>query len=204
MARMREPMKILDLCCGHGLAAIGYHQIFKHAKITGVDVIDMSSSYPFNFIQSDAFSLDYEFISAFDLIHMSPPCQRYSKITPKRTRDNHPHLIPSALRLGYASGKPFVVENVPGSTQWLRPTCKLTVGGKERYFHANFEIEDRRWRGVDIMSNRYHSKRETFMSWGFDHDYGLGMRDLRQGIPPKMTMHIAMEFMAHKVSTWYS
>lgn len=38
-------MKILDLCCGSGLAAIGYKQIFTYADITGIDIEDMSSSY---------------------------------------------------------------------------------------------------------------------------------------------------------------
>src|SRR5687768_9098244 len=107
-------MRILDLCCGHGLASIGYKQIFPHADIVGVDIEDMSSSYPFKFWRFDAFTIDYDLLSWFDFIHISPPCQRYSKITPNRRRSAHPHLIPNALRLGYASGKPFVVENVPG------------------------------------------------------------------------------------------
>lgn len=191
-------MKILDLCCGAGIAAIGYSQVFKNASIVGIDIDDMSSSYPFEFIQADAFSVTYEFIQGFDFIHMSPPCQRYSKITPKRTRYSHPHLIPNALRLGYASGKPFVVENVPGSTQWLKPTCQLTVGGKVRYFHASFDVKNRAWDGYDIMSTWYSSKRDVFKSWGFDNAWysSIGMRDLRQGIPPLMTMHIGMSLMS--------
>jgi len=188
-------VRILDLCCGAGLASIGYKAIFPHAEIVGVDIEDMSSCYSFTFVRRDAFTLDYEFIQAFDFIHISPPCQRYSKITPKRTRNSHPHLIPNALRLGYSSGKPFVVENVPGSTQWLRPTCELHVGGKTRFFHANFDIENRAWEGSDIMSTRYSPKRDVFQSWGIPIEYNLGMRDIRQGIPPLMTMHIAMAFM---------
>lgn len=188
-------MKILDLCCGHGLAAIGYKCAFPHAEIHGWDVVDMSSSYPFNFHQGDAFALDYDYLSTFDLIHMSPPCQRYSKITPAKTRNSHPHLIPNALRLGYASGRPFVVENVPGSTQWLKPNCCLQLGGKTRFFHTSFDVENRQWHGYDIMSTRYSSKKAVFQSWGVPGSYNLGMRDLRQGIPPLMTMHIGMFFM---------
>lgn len=191
-------MKILDLCCGHGLAAIGYKQIFTSSEITGIDIEDMSSSYPFNFVLGDAFSIDYEFISSFDFIHISPPCQRYSKITPSRTRNSHPHLIPNALRLGYASGKPFVVENVPGSTAYLRPNCELRVGGKTRFFHASFPVENRAWEGENIMSTRYSSKRDVFASWGIPPLYSLGMRDIRQGIPPVMTMHIAMAYMRNR------
>lgn len=189
-------MRILDLCCGAGLASIGYAQIFPHAEITGVDIEDMSGCYPYSFIRMDAFKCDYEFISGFDFIHMSPPCQRYSKITPKRTRHTHPHLIPNALLLGYASGKPFAVENVPGSTAYLRPTCELMVGGKTRFFHTSFEVSNRQWDGFDIMSTRYSSKKDVFSSWGIPEVFNLGMRDIRQGIPPIMTMHIGISLMS--------
>jgi len=189
-------MKILDLCCGHGLAAIGYKKAFPDAQIVGVDIEDMSATYPFLFVQWDAFTITYNDLLPYDFIHMSPPCQRYSKITPKRFRDAHPHLIPNALRLGYASGKPFVVENVPGSTQWLKPNACLKLGGKTRFFHANFKIVDREWNGESIMSNRYSSKEKVFYSWGIPATYNLGMRELRQGIPPLMTEHIAKCWMS--------
>lgn len=190
-------MRILDLCCGAGLASIGYKQIFTHAEITGVDIEDMSSSYPFKFIQCDAFALTYDFIDGYDFIHISPPCQRYSKITPRRYRENHPHLIPNALLLGYASGKPFVVENVPGSTAYLRPNCELKLGGKTRFFHTSFAVENRGWDGNDIMSTRYSSKADVFRSWGIGDEYmALGMRGIRQGVPPIMTMHIAVSLMS--------
>lgn len=189
-------MMVLDLCCGNGLAAIGYKNAIPDATIVGIDIEDMSSSYPFIFWQGDAFAIDYLSLSNFDLIHISPPCQRYSKITPKRYRDSHPHLIPNALRLGYASGKPFVVENVPGSTQWLRPNCELRVGGKTRFFHTSFPVESKQWEGASIMSTRYSSKKDVFSSWGVPNSYKLGMRDLRQGIPPIMTMHIAHAYMS--------
>lgn len=197
MARMRGEMKILDLCCGNGLAAIGYKEIFPHAQIDGYDIEDMSKSYPFNFIQGDAFSIDYEKLSQYDLIHMSPPCQRYSKITPERTRYSHPHLIPNALLLGYASGKPFIVENVPGSTQWLKPNVELKLGGKTRFFHTTFDVENKEWGGASIMSSSYSSKDDVFSTWGIPPKYKtIGMRELRQGIPPLMTMHIAMSFLS--------
>lgn len=185
--------RVLDLCCGAGIAAIGYKVKWPDAHIVGWDIEDMSSHYPFEFRQGDAFSLDYEYLSGFDFIHMSPPCQRYSKRTPQKTRNKHPHLIPNALALGYASGKPFVVENVPGSTQWLRPTCTLVCGGKVRHFHTNFKVPFREWPDVaNIMSNRYSSKERVFSSWGIPDEYKkLRMVDLRQGIPPIMTLYIA-------------
>lgn len=192
----RTKVKILDLCCGAGLASIGYKEIFPYARIFGVDIEDMSAVYPFKFVRMDAFSLNYETLEMFDFIHISPPCQRYSKITPKATRDSHPHLIPNALRLGYASGKPFVVENVPGSTQWLRPNCELKMGGKTRFFHANFPVDNHEWSGANIMSSSYSDKASVFRSWGIPSCYKLGMRDIRQGIPPVFTMHIAMSLLS--------
>lgn len=185
-------MRILDLCCGHGLAAIGYKKHWPDAQIVGWDILDLSGRYPFEFVRGDAFGVTYDYLETFDFIHISPPCQRYSKITPKKTRMCHPHLIPNALLLGYASGKPFVVENVPGSTQWLKPTVSLVAGGKVRHFHTNFPVEPRGWPHVfDIMSSSYSSKRDVYETWGIPHEYNLRMRDLRQGIPPIMTEHIA-------------
>lgn len=184
--------KILDLCCGHGLAAIGYKTQWPDAEIHGFDIEDMSSSYPFNFHRGDAFALDYEYLSKFDFVHISPPCQRYSKITPKRTRDSHPHLIPNALRMGYASGLPFVVENVPGSTAYLRPNLRLIAGGKTRFFHSNFFVPNHEWPDAkSIMSSSYSSKESVLKTWGIPDEYLVLMRNLRQGIPPKMTAHIA-------------
>lgn len=197
-----RPIKILDLCCGSGIAAIGYEMAFSDCKIVGWDIEDMSSQYPFEFNQGDAFALDYEYLAQFDLIHMSPPCQRYSKRTPKHTRQNHPHLIPNALLLGYSSGKPFVVENVPGSTAFLKPTACLITGGKTRFFHASFPVMNREWKDVkNIMSSSYSSKKDVFVSWGIPEKYWhLGMRDVRQGIPPLMTRHIGLSFMISQKS----
>jgi len=184
-------MKILDLCCGSGLAALGYKQAIPDAQITGWDIQDMSSCYPYLFHQGDAFALDYEYLEQFDFIHISPPCQAYSKATPKRTRAKHPRLIPNALRLCYASGKPFVVENVPGSTAELRPTVTLVAGQKIRHFHASFPIPAARFTGcLSILSDRYSSTKDIARSWGVPEHLYFKRKHIRQGIPPLMTRHI--------------
>lgn len=189
-------MKILDLCCGGGCASIGYKIAAPASDITGVDIADMSSCYPFNFIRADAFSLDYAFLSKFDFIHMSPPCQAYSKATPKTSRHKHPKLIKNALRLGYASGLPFVVENVPGSTAELRPTFTLTAGGKIRHFHANFNVSAANFdRCLSILSSSYSPTKLIAASWGVPDEYRVLRKHLRQGIPPLMTHHIMRSFL---------
>lgn len=135
-------MKMLDLCCGGGLAAAGYWLSGCFTEIVGIDKLDLSDRYPYDFIQGDAFALDYDFLSQFDFIHASPPCQWYSQLTPEWARDRHERLIPNAHRLLKAWGGPHVIENVGGSLLDLRPTMHLSgfdVGLpmlRNRYFHV--------------------------------------------------------------------
>lgn len=53
-------------------------------------------------------------IQDVDAIHASPPCQRYSRTRTIWNRE-HPDLLGSARELLERSGKPWVIENVPGA-----------------------------------------------------------------------------------------
>lgn len=134
--------KMLDLCCGGGLVGAGFWLSGCFTEIVGIDILDMSDRYPFDFIQGDAFALDYDFLAQFDFIHASPPCQAYSHLTPEWARDRHPRLIPNAHRMLKAWGGPHVIENVGGSQKDLRPNLRLSgfdVGlpmQRYRYFHV--------------------------------------------------------------------
>ena len=104
--------RILDLFCGAGGVAMGYHR--AGFKVVGVDV-DPQPNFPFEFIQADALALSASFIDEFDAIHASPMCQGYCWST-KRLRNNgkvYPDQIPATRELLVASGKPWVIENVP-------------------------------------------------------------------------------------------
>jgi DNA (cytosine-5)-methyltransferase 1 len=104
-------MRLLDLFCCEGGAAMGYHR--AGFEVVGVD-INPQPRYPFEFHQGDAL----EFLAAhgheFDVIHASPPCQAYS-ITKHSHNVEHVELIEPTRALLVASGKPYVMENVVGA-----------------------------------------------------------------------------------------
>lgn len=110
--------RLLDLYCGGGGAAKGYHA-------AGFDVIGIDNrpqpNYPFEFLQMDAVdALRNEMATPnwwglFDVIHASPPCPRYSSITPAANREDHPDLVGPTRELLKATGLPWVMENVVGA-----------------------------------------------------------------------------------------
>ena len=114
-------MRLLDLFCGAGGAAMGYHRA-GFAEIVGVD-INPQPRYPFEFVQSDWESALATIPGMWGdepyAIHASPPCQRYSTMTAKWGRqENHPDLVQpvqEALDAFAEDGTPFVIENVSGA-----------------------------------------------------------------------------------------
>lgn len=107
-------MKLLDLFCGAGGCSVGYHRA-GFTEIVGVDVRPMPR-YPFTFVQGDALEYLAEHGHEFDAIHASPPCQRYSAMTTaSKNREQHPDLVAPTRDLLTSIGKPWVMENVPGS-----------------------------------------------------------------------------------------
>jgi DNA (cytosine-5)-methyltransferase 1 len=111
---MDTAMRILDLFCGAGGAAMGYHQALPSAQIVGIDN-QAQPNYPFEFIQADALTPPVD-LSSFDLIHASPPCQAYSiagRAFPVLRDGRYPDLIPAVRNL--IGHLPHVIENVPGA-----------------------------------------------------------------------------------------
>lgn len=138
-------MKLLDLFCGAGGAAMGYYRA-GFTEIVGVDV-SPQPRYPFTFVQADA--LDYlRTVSkrgcAFDAVHASPPCQRYTVANNIHQRPDHPDLIAPTRRALQGLCRPYVIENVPRAPLH-RPVCvcgrALGCGVKRhRLFESNVPL----------------------------------------------------------------
>ena len=110
-------MRLLDLFCGAGGAAVGYHQA-GFDDIVGIDNVSQPN-YPFTFIQADALDfldamIDGQEDIGYDLIHASPPCPLLSAATTK-SRDRHVNLVSPTRQLIELLDRPWVMENVPNA-----------------------------------------------------------------------------------------
>jgi len=135
-------MKLLDLYCGAGGASAGYS--YAGFEIVGIDKF-RQKRYPFEFIQMDALEVTPSFLAGFDVIHASPPCQKYSDLQ-KRTGLEYPDLIEPTRQILQASGKPYIIENVdtaPLENPVMlcgRMFSELRVY-RHRLFESNMEFE---------------------------------------------------------------
>lgn len=128
--------RLLDLFCGAGGAAMGYHR--AGFEVVGVD-LNPQPRYPFEFHQADALTFD---IDGFDVIHASPPCQRYSTATAHPER--HPDLLGQVRDRLAASGVPWIIENVPGAPIRRDITLCGSMFGllvrRHRHFESNVPL----------------------------------------------------------------
>lgn len=142
-AYVRRP-RLLDLFCGAGGAAMGYHR--AGFEVVGVD-IKPQPHYPFEFVQCDALSGS---LAGFDAIHASPPCQFATTLRALHPSKEYVNLIPQTKALLEASGLPYVIENVPQAAAWLAEPITLCgtmfglgIEGAELRRHRVFEIHPR-------------------------------------------------------------
>ena len=109
----RKQPRILDLFCCEGGAGMGYHR--AGFEVVGVDIAPQPR-YPFAFHQADAIAylaglIESGEIRQFDAIHASPPCQEYSTLKSRKTRQ-YPDLLAPMRQMLIASGLPWIMENV--------------------------------------------------------------------------------------------
>lgn len=138
-------MRILDLFCGGGGAAMGLHR--AGFDVVGVD-INRQPNYPFKFIKADIMDFDVVlFAEEFDAIWASPPCQAYSVgTTAPGAREKHPELVEPVREMLVDSGLPYIIENVPGAPlrDYIR-LCGEMFGLRvirHRHFETNFQLPE--------------------------------------------------------------
>jgi DNA (cytosine-5)-methyltransferase 1 len=90
---------------------MGYHR--AGFDVVGVDLTPQPR-YPFEFVQADALEYVAGHGHEFDVIHASPPCQRYS-ITANAHTVEHPDLLEPTREALKATGRPYIIENVEGA-----------------------------------------------------------------------------------------
>ena len=181
--------RLLDLFCGAGGAAMGYHR--AGFDVVGVDIV-RQKHYPFEFHQADALAFP---LDGFDAIHASPPCQGYANVTRWRgNQDDHPRLIePLRARL---LGHTYVIENVMDAP--LRePTmlCGSMFGlpiRRHRIFECSFTLEappkcaHRKWHLA------FMHKGERAYADAMECEWMSG-KVARQAIPPAYTQWIGRQ-----------
>lgn len=143
-------MRLLDLFCGAGGAAMGYHR--AGFEVVGVD-INPQPHYPFEFIQQDAMTfLDWwsrDVSWKYDAIHASPPCQAYvgwQNIAALRGASNdHPRFIAPLRERLRDAGVPYVIENVAGAPLVNATVLCGTMFGLGVQRHRKFECSEFLW-----------------------------------------------------------
>jgi DNA (cytosine-5)-methyltransferase 1 len=205
-------MKLLDLFCGAGGAAMGYYRAgFTH--IVGID-IKPQPRYPFKFIQADALQPPVD-LTRFDFIHASPPCQGYSVMRnlPWLRHKKYPLLIEPTREMLAATGRPYAIENVMGAkldANWL---CGGMFGlpfFRHRFFETNWLwlapahpphiAVIQRGRGLQNRANKIaHGNGAQRVGVNVGHAAGVGVAreamqidwmrrdELNQAIPPAYT-----------------
>lgn len=211
---------LLDLFCCAGGAGVGYAR--AGFEVVGVD-INPQPNYPFTFIQADALDLSIDFLTSFDVIHASPPCQSYSDLA-KRNRNGHmwPRLIEPVREMLTTTELPYVIENVQGAPL-IDPVIlcgtmfpKLRVI-RHRLFESNLALTAPKHKPHPLVFT--HDKRKAHYG-KLDQDSAfvqvtgggncsianaraamgipwMTKAELNESIPPAYTQHIGRQILKH-------
>jgi len=202
---------VLDLFCCAGGAGEGYRQ--AGFDVVGVDIVPQPKN-PHRLVVADALEYLREHGHKFDLIHASPPCQAYTKAGKQWRKEGkeYPDMIEDTRKALIASGKPWVIENVPGAPLVSPILLNGSVFGikvhRPRYFESSFELPQpevppmkpvkmgRPIKEGDIVqpvghfSGVRYAAREMGCEW-------MGQKELAQAIPPAYTRWVAECFLSH-------
>jgi DNA (cytosine-5)-methyltransferase 1 len=201
---------VLDLFCGAGGAAMGYHR--AGFEVVGVDIAPQPN-YPFYFHQADVFEYLDAYLGAvhFDVIHASPPCQAWSRATAwSGDRSSHPKLIDPVRERLRAAGLPYVIENVQEARHDLHYPIRLCGSqfGIPVQSHRWFEI---RSVPFHLMPPCHHQSTDASRDHGakqteseFRDAIGCGwmtVHEARQAIPPVYTEWIGARLLETLVTS---
>lgn len=203
-------LKLLDLFCCQGGASMGYHN--AGFEVVGVD-IEPQPRYPFDFVQADALAYLMEYGDEFDAIHASPPCQAFTNAQ-KIMGNRHPDYLGPVRDLLIVTGKPYIIENVPGAP--LRDPIELcgAMFGLRTYRHRLFESN------IPLVAPEHpeHIFKTAKMGrvpepWEFMHVVGnfsgveqarkamdidwMSRDGLRESIPPRYTAYLGRQLADH-------
>jgi DNA (cytosine-5)-methyltransferase 1 len=202
-------LRLLDLyCCGGG-ASYGYEQ--AGFRVTGVDIVEQPR-HRGTFFRADAITYLKENHHNFDVIHASPPCQAYSMASMqfRSAGKKYADLIAPTRAALQEIGKPYIIENVPGSP--LIDPIELcgAMFGMRTYRHRLFESNmplvapphpkheapsakmGRPTKGGEFIQYVGHFpgvklvQEMTGLHW-------LGQKELAQSIPPQYTRFLGAQ-----------
>lgn len=180
-------MKLLDLFCGAGGAAMGYHRA-GFDEIVGVD-IKPQPRYPFKFIQADAMTFPLE---GFDAVHASPPCQAFSDMKTMWNAKKHADLLtPTRERLRQWAGA-YVIENVEGAP--MNGSQMILCGSMFGLGAGRYQLRRHR---LFEMGNFYTISPSCHHKYPVIGIYGDHVRDRRRrgDVPMKIGLPLAKEAM---------
>ena len=198
--------------------------------VTGID-IKAHKDYPYKLIVADVLDVmsTVGWADDYDLIHASPPCPRYSRITKvSGNPENHPDLVPIMIEELQLTGKPWVIENVMGAPMEGSVTlCGSAFGlrvRRHRQFLSNLELKGTKCdhkaqgRAIGVYGNpmgTYEQQKQRFILKGRDFglkaenvadaqdamgiDWMTKWHDLADAIPPAYTEYIGL-ILRHEVS----
>ena len=194
--------RLLDLFCGAGGSAMGYHR--AGFEVVGVD-IKPQPRFPFEFHLGDA--LEYP-LEGFDAIHASPPCQRYSVLAKAhRNRGRqYPDLLGATRGRLEQTEAIWVLENVPGAPMRVDLVLCGSMFGmrvrRHRWFELSLPIStlpppcDHSKRPV-VVSGNNHSGGFTAVEImeAMEMPWAKTRYEVRQAIPPAYTEWIGHQLL---------
>lgn len=212
--------RLLDLYCGAGGATRGYQRAGFH--VTGVDSRPQPHYCGDAFVQADVMTqISLYWMSDFDAIHASPPCQRWSKGTkPTGNPEEHPDLITPTRWMLKKIDRPYIIENVPGAPlEDYITLCGASFADlrviRHRRFECNFFVmapphqrhpdvwhyRGRREQGIEhvpvvsyvSLAGNQAPADDARDAMGIDW---MSLNELDQAIPPAYTHHIGKFLMA--------